>query len=68
AIREIALNIHQAASGSSEVSTNIVGVNQAAIETGKTAEDVLGIADELNQQAGAVRSKIEQFFRQIAAA
>ncbi len=58
AIREIALNIHQAASGSSEVSTNIVGVNQAAIETGKTAEDVLGIADELNQQAGAVRSDV----------
>lgn len=68
AIKEIVLNIHQAAAGSSEVSTNISDVNQAAIETGQTADHVLVIAGELTRQATEVRAKIDQFFQQIAAA
>ena len=42
ATAEIARNIQQAAAGTQEVSSHIVGVTAAADESGKTAADVLG--------------------------
>ena len=41
ATAEIARNIQQAAAGTQDVSSHIVGVSAAADESGKTAEDVL---------------------------
>jgi len=61
-------NVHDAASGTAEVSRNIVGVSRAAEGSGKTASEVLAAAQAVSAQAGEVRTRVESFVRQIQAA
>lgn len=68
ATREIARNIQSAATGSGEVAGQIGNVSKAAVATGTAATDVLTGARELDQQAGALRSAVEQFLGQVRAA
>lgn len=68
ATREIARNIQSAATGSGEVAGQIGSVSKAAVATGTAATDVLTGARELDQQAGALRSAVEQFLGQVRAA
>jgi hypothetical protein len=50
------------------VSRNIVGVTQAANDTGAASTQVLGTAGELAQQSEAMRHKVESFLGNIRAA
>jgi methyl-accepting chemotaxis protein len=51
-----------------EVTRNIVGVTQAATETGSAATQVLGTAGTLSRQAHALRSEVDKFLATIRAA
>lgn len=68
ATREIARNIQHAAGGTSEVSSNIVGVSQAAVEAGHAAGEVLSASGELRREADTLRSEIDAFLLNIRAA
>jgi methyl-accepting chemotaxis protein len=68
ATREIARNIQHAAGGTSEVSSNIVGVSTASAEAGRAASEVLGASDELRREADMLRSEIDVFLSNIRAA
>jgi methyl-accepting chemotaxis protein len=68
ATREIARNIQQAAGGTSEVSSNIVGVSTASAEAGEAASAVLSAAAALRQEADGLRAEIDAFLSNIRAA
>ncbi len=68
ATREIARNIQHAASGTAEVSSNIVGVSQASTDTGAAAEDVLRASGDLRREADQLRDGINTFLAGIRAA
>ncbi|MDB5502544.1 MAG: chemotaxis protein [Tardiphaga sp.] len=68
ATREIARNIQHAAGGTSEVSSNIVGVSEASIEAGIAANDVLGASGDLRREADILRGEIDVFLSNIRAA
>jgi methyl-accepting chemotaxis protein len=68
ATAEIARNVQQAASGTHEVSSNIVGVNQAAESSGAAAHRVLGVSKNLSGQAGQLRLAVEDFVARTRAA
>jgi methyl-accepting chemotaxis protein len=50
------------------VSSNIVGVNQAASETGAASNQVLASAEELGKQAETLRADVDSFLANIRAA
>jgi methyl-accepting chemotaxis protein len=68
ATREIARNIQHAAGGTSEVSSNIVGVSTASAEAGAAATEVLSASDALRREADMLRSEIDAFLSNIRAA
>ncbi|MBR0870109.1 HAMP domain-containing protein [Bradyrhizobium tropiciagri] len=68
ATREIARNIQHAAGGTSEVSSNIVGVSTASAEAGAAATEVLSASDALRREADVLRSEIDGFLSNIRAA
>jgi methyl-accepting chemotaxis protein len=68
ATREIARNIQHAAGGTSEVSSNIVGVSTASAQAGSAAGEVLSASGELRREADILRSEIDAFLSNIRAA
>jgi len=68
ATREIARNIQHAAGGTSEVSSNIVGVSTASAEAGAAATEVLGASDALRREADMLRGEIDAFLNNMRAA
>jgi methyl-accepting chemotaxis protein len=68
ATREIARNIQHAAGGTSEVSSNIVGVNSASAKAGSAAGEVLSASSALRREADVLRSEIDAFLANIRAA
>jgi methyl-accepting chemotaxis protein len=68
ATAEIARNIQQAASGTQNVSNNIVGVSNAANQTGETASDVLQSSDGLAAESEALSNEVGRFLQRIKAA
>ena len=60
--------MQQAAAGTMEVSTNIVGVNQAANEAGVASNDVLGASGELARMAADLRTEMDRFLNGVRAA
>ncbi|UEM07664.1 methyl-accepting chemotaxis protein (plasmid) [Skermanella rosea] len=68
ATRDIAGNVQQAAAGTAEVSVNIVGVTQAATETGSAATQVLDAAGGLARESVALRQEVERFLSTVRAA
>nr|GAJ32492.1 hemolysin secretion protein precursor [Bradyrhizobium sp. DOA9] len=68
ATREIARNIQHAAGGTSEVSSNIVGVSTASAEAGAAATEVLGASDALRREADMLRGEIDTFLNDMRAA
>jgi methyl-accepting chemotaxis protein len=68
ATAEIARNIQQAATGTQNVSNNIVGVSSAANQTGETASDVLQSSDGLAKESEALSSEVGRFLARIKAA
>ena len=57
-----------AASGTSEVSTNIVGVSSASAQAGTTASEVLTASGALRREADVLRAEIDAFLPNIRAA
>jgi methyl-accepting chemotaxis protein len=68
ATREIARNIQHAAGGTSEVSSNIVGVSTASAEAGSAAAEVLNASAALRKEADGLRGEIDAFLSNIRAA
>jgi methyl-accepting chemotaxis protein len=68
ATREIARNIQHAAGGTSEVSSNIIGVSTASAEAGSAAGEVLDASDALRREADILRDEIHAFLANIRAA
>jgi len=68
ATREIARNIQHAAGGTSEVSSNIVGVSSASTEAGTAATEVLTASSALRREADVLREEIDAFLSNIRAA
>lgn len=68
ATREIARNIQHAAGGTSEVSSNIIGVSTASTEAGAAASEVLSASGALRREADILRSEIDAFLSNIRAA
>jgi methyl-accepting chemotaxis protein len=68
ATREIARNIQHAAGGTSEVSSNIVGVSTASAQAGSAAGEVLSASGALRREADMLRSEIDAFLSNIRAA
>ncbi len=68
ATKEIARNVQQAAAGTSEVTSNISGVNDAAGHTGRGAGQVLEAAALLSKQSDVLRSDIGAFFERVRTA
>jgi methyl-accepting chemotaxis protein len=60
ATQEIASSVQQAATGTREVTTNIVGVSKGADSTGTAANQVLGAANDLTRQAEQLSSEVGQ--------
>jgi methyl-accepting chemotaxis protein len=68
ATREIARNIQHAAGGTSEVSSNIVGVSTASAQAGSAAGEVLSASGALRREADVLRAEIDAFLSNIRAA
>ncbi|MBI1207269.1 MAG: HAMP domain-containing protein [Azospirillum sp.] len=68
ATKEIARNVQEAAQGTDEVTRNIFGVEQAAGSTGQAAGQVLGAAQELSRQSGALSQQVERFISEVRTA
>jgi methyl-accepting chemotaxis protein len=68
ATREIARNIQHAAGGTSEVSSNIIGVSTASAEAGSAASEVLSASGALRREADVLRAEIDAFLCNIRAA
>ncbi|NBC33963.1 MAG: HAMP domain-containing protein [Alphaproteobacteria bacterium] len=68
ATQEIARNVQQAAAGATEVSTNIVGVNDAAQETGRAASEVLDVSGHLSAKADELKVFVQRFLDDVKAA
>jgi methyl-accepting chemotaxis protein len=68
ATREIARNVQHAAGGTSEVSSNIVGVSTASSKAGSAAGEVLQASGALRREADTLRSEIDRFLSSIRAA
>ena len=67
ATQEISRNVQQAATGATEVSSNIGGVTAAAQQTGAAASQVLASAGDLAKNGAALRREVETFLRTIRA-
>ncbi|MDA0664816.1 MAG: methyl-accepting chemotaxis protein, partial [Proteobacteria bacterium] len=68
ATQEIARNIEQTSTGTQEMTSNIGSVSQSIGETGNAAEEVLGAARELSQQADSLNNLVKDFLNGIRAA
>jgi methyl-accepting chemotaxis protein len=68
ATAEIARNIQQAAAGTQNVSDNIVGVSNAANQSGETASDVLESSGGPAAESEALSNEVGRFLARIKAA
>lgn len=65
AVSEITRSVGQAAAGTREVASNVIGISQAAEETGRSAEQVLGAVTHLSQQSEELNSSVKKFISDI---
>jgi methyl-accepting chemotaxis protein len=65
ATREIARSAAQVAEGTSAVAIRIQDVQRAARETGEASASLLGAANDLTGQAGALRGRAGEFLAQV---
>jgi methyl-accepting chemotaxis protein len=68
ATREIAGSVQQAATGTSDVRENILGVNQAASEAGIAASRLLEASNGLSSQSEQLKIEVDGFLGSIQAA
>jgi len=68
ATQEIVRNVAQASTGTSEVTSNIVGVARASEDTGAAAQQVLSASGELSRQSEHLTAEVARFLNTIRAA
>jgi methyl-accepting chemotaxis protein len=68
ATQEISHNVRQTAAGTQEVATNIVGVKEAASQTGQTAAQLTSAAGALKDQSQQLSGEVEGFLKTVRAA
>jgi methyl-accepting chemotaxis protein len=68
ATKEIAHNIHVAATGSSDVAANLVRVNKGAEATGHAAADVRDSAQSLTSENQKLRTEVDKFLKTLRTA
>jgi methyl-accepting chemotaxis protein len=68
ATAEIARNVQQAASGTQEISANIVGVTRAVGETGAAASQVLSSSHSLARETNELEKTLDEFLEDVRAA
>jgi methyl-accepting chemotaxis protein len=61
-------NVQQVARGTEETNQTITVVNSAAVETDAAAREVMDASIELSEQSQLMRSKIDEFLRNVRAA
>ena len=66
--QEIAQNVHQAATGTGEVSSKITGVTEAAGETGRMSSEVLDASADLSKQAEVLGKEVDAFLAEVRSA
>jgi methyl-accepting chemotaxis protein len=66
--QEIARNVAEAATGTGEVSRNVIGVKEASDLTDDEAEQVLSFAQELAQQSSELRGQVDKLLSTMRAA
>jgi methyl-accepting chemotaxis protein len=64
---EIARNVQEAATGSSDIAKNIVGVQKTADHTGSAAAKVLDMSNALSERSAALKQAIEGFLMKVRA-
>ena len=62
---EIARNVEEAATGTADVSSNILGVTQAAGEAGAASSQVLSAAQELGTNSETLKTEVGKFLEQV---
>ena len=65
---EISRNVQQASSGTAEVRSSVRTVSDAAGQTGKASQNVLGASQALAEQALRMRESVAQFLQGIRGA
>jgi methyl-accepting chemotaxis protein len=65
ATQEIARNVQQASAGTAEVSANIVGITEAALDTGKSAVRVKDVSGQINVQVEVLQTEVQSFLKAI---
>ncbi|MBK8161181.1 MAG: methyl-accepting chemotaxis protein [Rhodospirillaceae bacterium] len=65
ATQEIARNVQQASAGTTEVSANIVGITEAALDTGKSASRVKDVSGQINAQVEVLQTEVAAFLKSI---
>jgi methyl-accepting chemotaxis protein len=68
AIQEIARNVQEAASGTSQVATNIVDVNREATATGLASAQVFASAQSLASDSNRLRIEVQKFVELVRSA
>ena len=68
ATQEIVRNVAQAATGTDQVTSNIVGVAQASEATGAAATQVVGAASALSRQSEQLGTEVSRFLATVRAA
>jgi methyl-accepting chemotaxis protein len=68
ATSEISRSIQDAARGTSEVNSNISGVQDAADQTGRAAQQVLSAAAQLSSQSRDLAGQVNRFLSEVRAA
>jgi len=65
ATRAIASNVQEAHTGTQDVSATILTVNQAAEETGASANSVLSFSKQLANDSSALSEQVNQFLSSV---
>jgi methyl-accepting chemotaxis protein len=68
ATSEISSNVHHAADGTKNVTENIMAVSTAVSETSNSSQDVLKASELVNGASQELKTKIESFLANVAAA
>ena len=68
ATEEISRNIHSAASATQDVARNVAGTTISIGESNRAAAEVLEAAEYMTNHASALRTSVDQFLRNVAAA
>jgi len=62
---EITHNTKQAAKGANEVTDNITGVEQAAMISGKAADQLMSLSIELRKKASCLQIEVDSFIKEL---